>query len=42
MKQVYGTLKVLDDEVLAVAIDQSQFARQEIDWLGYHITQSGV
>ena len=31
MKQVYATLKVLDDENLAVAIDKSQIARCEID-----------
>ena len=35
-------LKRLDDENLGINLAKCRFAKLEIDWLGYHISQSGI
>ena len=39
---VLKCLKRLDDENLKINLPKSQFFKLEIDWLGYHISQSGI
>ena len=35
-------LKGLDEENLAIKLEKCEFAKQNITWLGYNITQSGI
>ena len=35
-------LKRLDEENLAIKLEKCEFAKQNITWLGYNITQSGI
>ena len=39
---VINFLKRLDDENLRINLSKCHFAKEEIDWLGYHISQSGI
>ena len=41
-QQVIKSLNRLDEENLRINLPNSHFAKLEIDWLGYHISQSGI
>ena len=39
---VLNCLKRLDDENLRINLPKGHFSKLEIDWIGYHISQSGI
>ena len=42
IQHVLNCLKRLDDEKLRINLPMCQFAKLEIDWLRYHVSQSGI
>ena len=42
IQYVLKCLKRLDDENLWINLPKCHFSKLEIDWLGYHISQSGI
>ena len=41
-KELNSILKKLDNEGLAINLQKSEFAKQNIEWLGFTITSSGI
>ena len=39
---VIKSLQRLDDKNLGINLPKGRFGKLEIDWLGYHISQSGI
>ena len=39
---VMNCLKRLDDKNLRINLPKCHFGKLEIDWLGYHVSQSGI